>query len=430
MIVKKERLIQLLYHEDKRVRYASIHALDKFFYGTDGVIEHVLETFPMYEKDLITFAMGLRSFKPTTADIKNIIKVFNENKENEDENSINLIYNILRNLVKYPFELIEKHKELFMFDENLKRTYEQAEFRESIRSQDPDTLWNELYDVCEKYNNKDLKGEDSIYANILYEGLKKHPDHIRHKIIMFLSHGTQEKYYMEEYMVRLAGIHRIEETIPYLFRIYNDSDFMHRVNDMCVHSLGRIGTLRVVEEVEKQYNPDNESRDGLVNILGLIPLEISENLLIRFLGQEKDIRKKSYIASDLCGMFSIKALEPIKEMIEKEEYDPSYDPLCEALVPVYVYHDEPYDLSSLESLETKYIEECKKNNPFHQRFEPLRTAFQQYKKNSEGKNPPVHEVSNETQPRQIRTTKIGRNDPCPCGSGKKYKKCCLLKNNT
>jgi uncharacterized protein YecA (UPF0149 family) len=24
-----------------------------------------------------------------------------------------------------------------------------------------------------------------------------------------------------------------------------------------------------------------------------------------------------------------------------------------------------------------------------------------------------------------RETKVGRNDPCPCGSGKKYKKCCL-----
>ena len=23
---------------------------------------------------------------------------------------------------------------------------------------------------------------------------------------------------------------------------------------------------------------------------------------------------------------------------------------------------------------------------------------------------------------------IGRNDPCSCGSGKKYKKCCLLKD--
>ena len=24
--------------------------------------------------------------------------------------------------------------------------------------------------------------------------------------------------------------------------------------------------------------------------------------------------------------------------------------------------------------------------------------------------------------------KIGRNEKCPCGSGKKYKKCCLLKH--
>jgi preprotein translocase subunit SecA len=29
--------------------------------------------------------------------------------------------------------------------------------------------------------------------------------------------------------------------------------------------------------------------------------------------------------------------------------------------------------------------------------------------------------------RGIRTEKIGRNDPCPCGSGKKYKKCCMGK---
>src|ERR1035441_10607568 len=27
-----------------------------------------------------------------------------------------------------------------------------------------------------------------------------------------------------------------------------------------------------------------------------------------------------------------------------------------------------------------------------------------------------------------RTMKAGRNDPCPCGSGKKYKKCCLPKD--
>ena len=29
----------------------------------------------------------------------------------------------------------------------------------------------------------------------------------------------------------------------------------------------------------------------------------------------------------------------------------------------------------------------------------------------------------------VRVTKIGRNDPCPCGSGKKYKKCCGMNDS-
>ena len=27
-----------------------------------------------------------------------------------------------------------------------------------------------------------------------------------------------------------------------------------------------------------------------------------------------------------------------------------------------------------------------------------------------------------------RTERVGRNDPCPCGSGRKYKQCCMRKN--
>ena len=29
---------------------------------------------------------------------------------------------------------------------------------------------------------------------------------------------------------------------------------------------------------------------------------------------------------------------------------------------------------------------------------------------------------------EVRRQKVGRNDPCPCGSGKKYKNCCLRKD--
>jgi uncharacterized protein YecA (UPF0149 family) len=30
----------------------------------------------------------------------------------------------------------------------------------------------------------------------------------------------------------------------------------------------------------------------------------------------------------------------------------------------------------------------------------------------------------ERKHRPARSTKVGRNEPCPCGSGKKYKRCC------
>ena len=31
------------------------------------------------------------------------------------------------------------------------------------------------------------------------------------------------------------------------------------------------------------------------------------------------------------------------------------------------------------------------------------------------------------QPVRTAAKKVGPNDPCPCGSGKKYKKCCMQK---
>jgi SEC-C motif-containing protein len=35
-----------------------------------------------------------------------------------------------------------------------------------------------------------------------------------------------------------------------------------------------------------------------------------------------------------------------------------------------------------------------------------------------------HHHNTPTAPVKRESPKIGRNDPCPCGSGKKYKKCC------
>ncbi|MGA2148003.1 MAG: SEC-C metal-binding domain-containing protein [Bryobacteraceae bacterium] len=43
---------------------------------------------------------------------------------------------------------------------------------------------------------------------------------------------------------------------------------------------------------------------------------------------------------------------------------------------------------------------------------------------------PENLYKNAQQPYRRSAPKIGRNEPCPCGSGRKYKRCCLLKPQT
>lgn len=38
----------------------------------------------------------------------------------------------------------------------------------------------------------------------------------------------------------------------------------------------------------------------------------------------------------------------------------------------------------------------------------------------------VNKMRKGSSPVVVRGAKIGRNDPCPCGSGKKFKRCCNI----
>ncbi len=49
-----------------------------------------------------------------------------------------------------------------------------------------------------------------------------------------------------------------------------------------------------------------------------------------------------------------------------------------------------------------------------------------WKENQEDDNDFSERLKAVQRPLEKKRTKIGRNDPCPCGSGKKYKKCCIV----
>ncbi|HHY78013.1 MAG TPA: preprotein translocase subunit SecA [Clostridiales bacterium] len=81
--------------------------------------------------------------------------------------------------------------------------------------------------------------------------------------------------------------------------------------------------------------------------------------------------------------------------------------------PVQAYQIEGYDMfleliNNIKQETIKYILNVNVN-----RVPQRQKVAEEVATNQEGGNKPV-----------VKEAKIGRNDPCPCGSGKKYKKCC------
>ena len=108
---------------------------------------------------------------------------------------------------------------------------------------------------------------------------------------------------------------------------------------------------------------------------------------------------------DLCGQAE-RAERLYLQALGMTEDKYTLDGAIERLVPLYEQWGKP-----------EKIDELKK------RFPPEEA----YLVDGERRTPKVEPGSSSvTLPKK---PKIGRNDPCPCGSGKKFKKCCLLKDN-
>ena len=80
---------------------------------------------------------------------------------------------------------------------------------------------------------------------------------------------------------------------------------------------------------------------------------------------------------------------------------------------------QPWDASVLKDIEKAILASDIGINPNND-GKVIRLAFPEL--NEERRKELYKESRNSTT--VVKGKKIGRNDPCPCGSGKKYKKCC------
>lgn len=358
MLVEKKRLIELLYHEDERVKSAAAEALQKFFPGSGDVIEHLLKAMKTAGEKVITLASAIEYFVPTENDLHEILRLVRESRDEKNKERYRLHRMLKMNVMKFPVELLEKNYRALSFDKELVALYAVLKEREKLKRAEPNDLWEELVALCEQHRDKEMPAGAFSNAELLVDLLLENGEKIKDRVISTLSRTENTNFHLEDFMVGMAGKLKLEETVPHLFRIFKECDSLDYVYSLCITALGQIGTREVVKEIEALYLENEDLRSGFAEILEYIPYDYSEELAGRLLLDESDMEVRTFLAGALCDIFSIKNGEKVLDIIKKRQYDSSIMELLDYLIPVYVYHNESIDgLTELEKKDREFRDE-------------------------------------------------------------------------
>ncbi|MCB1159731.1 MAG: hypothetical protein H7A25_00955 [Leptospiraceae bacterium] len=349
MLVKKERLLELIQTREGSVRDACIIALENFFQDTEGVAEIILNIVEKEGMEENLFLLSkLDSFLPSDIDIQRMLKILDsiEIEDDEDEGLL-LADEIIESIRNFPLSTLERNLEVLTANENFVDLSKQIEEEKKIKSYNPELLWKELEKLAEENKDKDFEEEDAIHAHLCLKTLSSYPDFVQKKF-QSLFKKDDLNYYLEGFLIELAGKCRLKETCSDIFSVLLETDPMDLIHDVCIESLIQIGGKELIDLIAENFDVDPEMKISLASIPGYIPYKYSEDALLSLLEKEEDVEIKTFIAGSLLGIFSKQSVEPICKMIRERNYDPSICQLFEDLQPILEYHN--MSLSDYENL--------------------------------------------------------------------------------
>jgi hypothetical protein len=253
-------------------------------------------------------------------------------------------------------------------------------------------LLEELLNFSEKNSTKYANEFDHRYGELIADELAKRDDLDENKIIDALTSIEFDEYgYYECYLLTLAGKRKLKALIPLFIKGLGDSGDL--ISEESMYALMRIGIADLINMIADKFpDEDYDFKIFAAGVLENTKIIESELAALKLLKEETDITVKTLLAGALCRLYSKIAIPQVKELIE-EGYDSSMFNLEE-----YAYVNCVFNELNIPEM-SLWKEEYDKERNFY--ISPTEI------------NLPVTSES-----------KVGRNDPCPCGSGKKYKKCC------
>jgi hypothetical protein len=218
--------------------------------------------------------------------------------------------------------------------------------------------------------------------------------------------------------VRLMGQIGNVAFVPTLLHILRNADSLDYIYSYSIRAMNAMDESAdeiILSAIENKKLSEWES----FPILEYLPYsEAYDIALKRWEDVDSDMDSYELFVSCLKGIGDPRGIEKL-QIIYADENDATY--VGNALECLGLIHS--VDIPELPDILRKRKEQEERQNARMKEFSAL---VSNYKKNNEQAK---LENKGKVVPFKRDTPKVGRNDPCPCGSGKKYKKCCLNKTS-
>jgi hypothetical protein len=305
-------------------------------------------------------------------------------------------------------------------------TIESIMERLRMLSWDGETCWRALEEFCEKEKDKQFVNEVNFqHAYHLVEAVARNGEKYSDRVLALLAEEIDDvsdspMKWLEPLAAQLAGEIRLEAAIPYIIgKLKIKADFL---NEECVQALIKIGTDSAVEAI---YEPFAKA-DWHYRLFASEPLEnihtdLAVTRCLELLAKEKDPGIKTNLGYALLSHFAYEGIEAVRQLILSGNWDPLVTDLRQNLVTACTIMGERFP----EYDQWKAVDEEKRRAERRQLLWKQMGLDLGLPKETKRASSDLYHGTRLTKPAFQEKKQVGRNDPCPCGSGKKYKKCCF-----
>ncbi len=218
--------------------------------------------------------------------------------------------------------------------------------------------------------------------------------------------------------VILAGRLRLRETASFLIELL-DLDWEY-LNECIEKALTRMGDPDVVREIISQFaDLEFHARLFLSGVLGSVRIPELEEAVRELTEEEEDPMLRGLLGAVIAAYGNPRGLEVARGILSESPEDRDYFQIAETCYAFDRLLGRSADAPELAEWRIEMEKNLERARNPDLSFEKRPGRLGDMLAAFEGDEDDDFPMPAEAPP------KIGRNDPCPCGSGKKYKKCCV-----